>query len=325
MDKADTPVITVSLNPAVDRTYEVPGFEPGAHQRGRLLSIQPAGKGVNVARILGILGTSCILTGFVGQEERRLFEDSLDRHHVRCELFDIKDGHTRENFTIVDPEKGIETHIRDVGFEVTEPVLNRLNKKLGILAGPEAIIIFAGSLPQGVGGDAFKSLVHRCQEKGGRVIIDSSGEGLLAIRQLDHLCLIKPNCEELAQITEQKTQTEAESLQAARSLLEQIDLIVVTAGPQGARLVSAGGIWRATPRTDQTRVINTVDSGHALLAGFVHRYVAGAAPEEALRYGVATGTAASFQVRAGEVEITDVEKCYEQVNMEKVEANSGLG
>ncbi|MDP6381074.1 MAG: 1-phosphofructokinase, partial [Phycisphaerae bacterium] len=61
-----TSIIVVTLNPAIDRIYEVPGFEVGQHQRGQLVSIQPAGKGANVSRILSILGSRCTLTGFVG-------------------------------------------------------------------------------------------------------------------------------------------------------------------------------------------------------------------------------------------------------------------
>ena len=319
-ENAKTSVISVTLNPAIDRTFEVPGFQLGAHQRGRLLSIQPGGKGVNVARILGILGTQCILTGFVGHQDRALYEESLIPRHVQCELFDVP-GHTRDNFTIVDPQKSIETHIRDVGFEITEPDLNRLNKKLGILAGPDAVVIFTGSLPRGISGDDFKALIRRCQDKGSRVAIDSSGDGLSAIRKLDGITLIKPNCEELSQITEQNTQSQADMLRAARSLLDRIDLVVVTAGPSGACLVTADGAWQATPHDLQKPVLNSVGCGDALLAGFVHRYAAGVPPQEALRYSVATGTAASFQVRCGEVEVADVDDCYKQVSLETVHSD----
>jgi fructose-1-phosphate kinase PfkB-like protein len=172
-------------------------------------------------------------------------------------------------------------------------------------------------------GDDFQILARKCQEKGSLVIVDSSGEGLQAVSQLDHLFLIKPNCEELAQITGQNVEDEDEILRVARSLLPQVQLVAVTAGARGAHLVSSAGVWRIVPPDTRQRVINTVGCGDALLAGFVHRYAAGAAPEEAMRYGVATGTASSFQVRSGEVELDDVTTCYEHVTLEKIDQNPG--
>jgi tagatose 6-phosphate kinase len=303
------PIICVSLNTALDRIFEVPDLVIGGHVRGRLLSIQPAGKAVNVARLLGTLGTPCVLTGFVGEGDRHRFARSFAKTGVRVEMFEGH-GPTRENVTLIDPLRGHETHIRDVGFALMAGDLARLRKKLAILATPGAYVLFAGSLPPGLEADAFTALVAGCAERGARVAVDSSGPGLEPVRRIKGLWLAKPNRVELAELAGRKVETGSEVRAAAEALLERIAEVVVTRGEEGALLFTRAGAWRATPRIDPAEVVNTVGCGDALLAGFVQAHAGGASPEECLRRGVAVGTAKALKVRAGEVDLADVERVY---------------
>ena len=94
-------IVCVTLNPALDRTYEVHNLELGQHAKGRLVSVQPAGKAVNVARVLQHLDRRCVLTGFVGDDDRRTFENSFNSTIVRAQLFGIGQR-TRENVTLME-------------------------------------------------------------------------------------------------------------------------------------------------------------------------------------------------------------------------------
>jgi len=321
-------IVSVALNPAIDRTLQVQDLEVGSHARGRLMSIQPAGKAVNVARLLATLGAECILTGFVGEGDRGRFERSFDGVPVRVEMFEVR-GTTRENITLVDPARKVDTHVRDVGFHLTAEDLGRLRKKLGILAGREAYVLFAGSLAAGMTADAFADLLEVCAAKGARVAVDSSGPGLLAVRpdrgrpnrdRARHLWLVKPNIDELGEMAGRPVEGNAGIRATAESLLAHIDEVIVTLGAGGAYLFRRDGAWRATPEIDDERLINTVGSGDALLAGFVHSHAAGRGPEECLRWGVACGTASTMQVRAGEVRPEDVQALLEKVEVEAVDA-----
>ena len=137
-------IITVSLNPAIDRVIEVPDFAVGAHQKSRPISRQPAGKAINVSRILGRLDIDNIATGFVGAAESELFHQSLAGPHTRAELIAI-DSPTRENITITDPINHRDTHIRDASFEIGAQTLKRLHKKLHVLCRDKTLVIFSGS------------------------------------------------------------------------------------------------------------------------------------------------------------------------------------
>jgi len=307
-------IVAVTLNPAFDRTLQVPNLELGRHVRGKLLSVQPAGKAVNVARLLGSLGTPCILTGFVGEDERERFERSFDQLPVRVEMFEGR-GVTRENITLVDPKRGTETHIRDVGFPVSPDDVQRMTRKLAILANKGAYVLFAGSLPPGMDADAFAAMLATCTEKGAYVAVDSSGPGLEAVRRTRNLWLVKPNREELGEIAGRPVRSEADIRQAAQALRKSIEEVVVTLGADGAYLFSRSGAWRAKPNLEPGSVLKTVGSGDALLAGFVHAQTTGLQPPECLRWGVACGTAATLQLRAGAVNPYDVKALLERVEL----------
>jgi 1-phosphofructokinase family hexose kinase len=317
MPKELPPIIAVSLNTAIDRTLEVPDLEVGGHVRGRLVSIQPAGKAVNVARFLGTLGTPCILTGFVGEGDRTRFARSFAKTGVHVEVFEGH-GHTRENITLIDPSRGIETHVRDVGFELSEDDLERMKRKLGILAMRRAYVIFAGSLPPGMDAETFERLVAVCRDRNAYVAVDSSGPGLDVVRHGGPLWLVKPNREELAELTGRPVETDLQMHEAARRLLERIELVVVTLGQEGACLFTRTGAWHATPHLDPAEIVKTVGCGDALLAGFVHAHARGGAPEECLRRGVAVGSAAALKARTGEVDPEDAERLYATVEVAPV-------
>lgn len=317
MARTTPTIVSVALNPAIDRTLEAPNLDIGSHARGHLMSIQPAGKAVNVARLLGTLGTECILTGFVGEGDRARFEQSFDQAPVRVEMFEVP-GATRENITLVDPVRKADTHIRDVGFSLAPENLERLKKKLGILAGRGVYVLFAGSLTAGMTAGEFADLLDVCAAKGARVAVDSSGTGLETVRRTRHLWLVKPNREELGEIAGREVTSDAHLRATAESLLAHIDEVVVTLGASGACLFCREGAWRARPEIEPERVVNTVGSGDALLAGFVHSHAAGRAPEECLRWGVACGTASTMRVRAGKIDPEDVQACLEKVDVGSV-------
>jgi 1-phosphofructokinase len=311
-------IVAVALNPAFDRTLQVPDLVIGGHQRGRLVSIQPAGKAVNAARLLAALGTPCILTGFVGEADRDRFQRSFDKTPVRVEMFEVQ-GMTRENITLIDPKHGVETHIRDVGCPPTEEDIERLTRKLGILATKGSYVLFAGSLPPEMTADAFAGMIKVCRDKGAYVAVDSSGPALEAVKRLRGLWLVKPNREELAEMVGRPIQSEQDIPPAAQVLRKRIDNVIVTLGADGAYLFSREGAWRARPHVEAQAVVKTVGSGDALLAGFVHGHAAKKRPPECLRLGVACGTAACFQFLAGQVNPYDVKACQENVELVAVQ------
>jgi 1-phosphofructokinase len=203
------PVITVTLNPAIDRVIAVDNFEAGAHQVGREVLRVPAGKGINVSRVLAAMGTPSVATGFLGEENRSVYAPLFAGGTIADEFLTLP-GATRENFTITDHARNRDTHIRMEGLAADAAALAKLSEKLQrmilaaghhqVASGPcPPLVIFSGSLPPGVSPADFAALVDICLSAGARAAVDTSGPALSAVAAKP-LWLVKPNLEELPQL-----------------------------------------------------------------------------------------------------------------------------
>lgn len=308
---AETTIVTVTVNPAVDRVLEAPQFEVGKHVNAQRVAMYPAGKGVIVSRVLSQLGERSIATGFVGRNELGVFEEFLERiggGHAICQFLVVR-GRTRDNITIVDPVNETETHLRDAGFTVQPEDVERLASKVGLLARRDAIVCFCGSLPPGLEAKVLAGIARRCRDQRARVVIDSSGESLRVLRGED-LWLVKLNAAELAEFSGMPTETEADVVAAATAISSRGDggarNIIATRGPDGAVLVGEGGVAHARASVHPGRIISSVGSGDALLAGFLQELTRTGDWMSALKTGVAVATANAVNREAGLIEPADL-------------------
>lgn len=284
-------IITVSLNPAVDRILSVEGFAAGAHQVGREISRMPAGKALNVSRVMSNLGVPTVATGFLGKENRQLFDDLFHGSRIVDQFFPLP-GRTRENITIADPRTGHETHIRDAGLEIQPRYFDRLRKKLHLLCRSDRIIIFSGSLPPGVAPEDFAALLRECIGTGARVVVDTSGPALKAIA-CEKLWLMKPNAIELGQLVERDLKTLDEQLAAAAEVTLHVQTVLFSRGAEGAYLLTGDQVLHAVSPVDPSLVRNTVGCGDVLLGAFVAAVWAGQGHPQALGQAVACATASA--------------------------------
>ena len=289
-------IVAVALNPAIDRVLEVPGLAIGAHQVARLLARDSAGKGVNVAKGLSLLGVPCVLTGLIGQGEFDFFADGAARVGVRMAMVRVP-GQTRENITLVDPLARRETHIRDQGFTVTGLQLDALRASLAELAGDGTVFAFSGSLPPGIGAGEFADLLDACRKGGARLAVDASGIGL-SVAAGARPWLIKPNREELEELLGRKLHGDEELLTAGRELAQRVETVLVSCGEQGAYLFAGTQAWHGTCQVPPGQLASTVGCGDALLSGFLAGCYKNLAMPEALRLAVAAAAATAVSVTA---------------------------
>lgn len=322
---SDIRIVTITLNPAVDKVLEAPQFTIGAHTRARRIGWYPAGKGVNVARVLATLGTRCIATGFVGIGELSMFEEYLERvgaGRIVTQLLVVR-GRTRDNITIMDPVLDTETHIRDEGFLVQPEDVRRIASKVGMLAREGAVMCFSGSLPKGVSLGDFRTMLHRCQDRGALAVIDTS-RGVLEALRGEPLWMAKLNAEELATLSGMPTETEEETIAAARSVCVTgggvVQNVIATRGAAGALLVSPKAELVARVFVHPGRIANTVGCGDALLAGVLHQWARSGDWSHAMRQGVAVATANATSRQPGVVSLEDVNEFWDAATVEPLEA-----
>jgi fructose-1-phosphate kinase PfkB-like protein len=70
-------IATVTLNPAIDKSVTVRGFEIGKTNRGEVDRVDAGGKGINVAKALQRLGSAVCALGLVAGSNGRFILDAL--------------------------------------------------------------------------------------------------------------------------------------------------------------------------------------------------------------------------------------------------------
>jgi len=287
-------ILTVTLNPAVDKALEVPGFAVGVHARAAVKSLLPAGKGVNVARGIARLGGRAQATGFIGRNEERMFVESLAEEGVTAEFCAVA-GRTRTNTTILDPAARTTTHLRERGFRVgaldVAAIGALLERRLD--DSPDATLVFAGSLPDGMLADGFADLLQACAGRGAEIVLDTSGPPLRAAVESGAVGIVKPNLEELAECLGRPVERR-DALDGARELRRRVGTVLLTLGEEGAYLLTGSGVVGRRCPLEPGELGNTVGCGDAFLAGWLRGREISDDPVEALSWAVAAGAASAM-------------------------------
>jgi len=300
-------IVTVTLNPALDRTLEVPDFQVGQHAQAQLVALVPAGKGVNVARGLAALGMEACACGLVGRGELETYRRSLERDGVRFALTPVM-GLTRTDTTILDPRSGTTTHLREQGFTVAREEIERLRAQLAEtirIAGRGVTVAFSGSLPPGVELADFVTLLEQCHSAGAKVVADTSGEALRVAAESRCVHTIKPNLEELGECLGGEV-SRRDAPQRAAGLLDRVRTVLLTLGEEGAYAMTKEGAVGFTCKVERSRVRNLVGCGDAFLAGWLYGLEMSRDVREALRWAVASGAASACSATAAGYARADV-------------------
>lgn len=282
--------LTVTLNAAVDKTYRFDRFSPGAINLVGSLSRVAGGKGNNVARVLARLGVSVTATGFAGGHAGAFIEGELRRLGIAAEFEPIP-GESRTCLVLVDEQGRSLTEIREPGPSIAPAEADRFLERFTRLAAEARAVVLSGSLPPGLPTDFYARLVAAARAAGAFTVLDTSGAALRAGLSAGP-DLVKPNREELAAWAGRPL-TEAQALLAAAEAMRQAGggtgAVAVSVGAEGLLYIGPDGAWTVTPPA--VAAINPVGSGDSAVAGIVAGLLEGRPLPEALRLGVACGTA----------------------------------
>nr|WP_024934905.1 1-phosphofructokinase [Actinomadura madurae] len=278
-------IVTVTLNPSLDRTIEVDVLTRGAVIRARSARLDPGGKGVNVSRALlanDVASAAVVAVGGAdGDQLRRL----LETEGMRVRAVRVA-GRTRSNVTVVEPG-GVVTKLNEPGGPLSPVELDEVGAVVAAEAGAASWVVGCGSLPPGVPDATYADMCRRFAPDGIRVAVDTSGPALRAAVTAGP-DLIKPNREELAEAAGGPVDTVADAVEAAAELRARgARAVLVSLGAEGAVLVDDDGVLTGEAPVAHPR--STVGAGDALLAGFL---AGGARGPRALAEALAWGAAA---------------------------------
>jgi 1-phosphofructokinase len=285
-------IVTVTPNPSLDRTVEIPELTPGAVLRATAHRVDPGGKGVNVSRVLARFGrpTLAIMPGGAGELATLLRRAGVQPVSTPA------DGTTRVNTALVEPG-GVTTKVNEPGVALTAAQVDTLVDTVRVHAAPADWVVTAGSVPVGAPVDLHGRIVEAARAAGARVAVDTSGDALRAAVAAGP-DLIKPNVAELAELVGHPLPRLADVLAAARDLVAGgIGTVLVSMGASGALVVDGaddGAAWHTAGLP--TPVRSTVGAGDSTLAGYLIAITEGRAgdvkPPDALVHAVACGAAA---------------------------------
>ncbi|MFI1293066.1 1-phosphofructokinase [Streptomyces sp. NPDC020792] len=278
-------IVTVTPNPSLDRTYEVPALERGQVVRATGERMDPGGKGVNVSRAVAAAGRRTVAVLPLGGAPGALVADLLDAQGIDVAPVPVA-GATRSNIALAEAD-GVLTKINAPGPELSAEEQESLLETVRRQSRGADWIACCGSLPRGLAPSWYADLVARAHAAGVRIALDTSGPALLAALR-EGPDVVKPNAAELAGAVGRSLATVGDAVKAAEELRGLgARTVLASLGADGQLLVDGAGAWFGSARVDAVR--SNVGAGDSSLAGFL---IAGGTGPEALALAVAHGAAA---------------------------------
>jgi 1-phosphofructokinase len=261
-------IVTVTLNPSLDRTLEVEILERGTVLRTSEPTLEAGGKGVNVTRALTANGIPSVAVLPVGGGEGADLSSLLIRSGVTAHFVPVS-GRTRSNITIAERD-GTITKLNEPGPAVTASELEALTAVVAAAVSPGDWVVVSGSVPPEFTPDQVRALVASLTDREINLAIDTSGDALVASLAARPR-LIKPNRTELAEISGRSLESIAEVIDAAKAVRDHgVEMVLASLGADGAVLVGPAGVLVGESRVDRPR--STVGAGDSFLAGFLSRF-----------------------------------------------------
>ena len=282
-------IYTITLNPALDRTIEIPSFKTGAVNRVAAVRTDPGGKGINVTKVIHKRGGNSVAAGILGGNTGRAILSALNGMGIPT-CFYFAQGETRTNIKIVDPVNHTNTDLNEPGEEISAPILDGLLQELLDRIAPGDIAVLSGSVPKGVPADLYFIWTKAFQEKGARVFLDASGP-LLEAGVKASPYLMKPNIHEFSALVGWTPQDPEALAEAARALAGRYGIAwtVISLGEKGALYVTEKEAGYA--RGLKVPVRSTVGAGDSMMAALAVAAEAGMGKGETVRLSMAAGAA----------------------------------
>jgi 6-phosphofructokinase 2 len=284
-------IVTITLNPTLDKSILVPSLIDNQKLRCTEVKAEPGGGGINISRAIKKLGGSSTAMFLAGGYFGAYFTHLFKKKKIAFEAFKIK-NETRESLVVFDESSSKQYLLNMEGPLVSKQEWQSILKAVGKLKKVD-FLVASGSLPKGIPPDFYAKLAKVSKKIGSKFILDTSGAPLrFAINE--GVFLIKPNLKEMGILTgiddidiETAKETAIEIIKS-----KKCEAIVISLGPQGALLVSEN--YTEHFHAPKVEVKSTVGAGDCMLAGIVLQLSKNESFQDAVRYGVASGAAATL-------------------------------
>lgn len=308
-------IVTVTMNPAIDKTIDIEALEQGGLNRIQHVEYDAGGKGINVSKTIRELGGKSIATGFLAGNGGKTIENVLNTQGIENDFVWVE-GETRTNTKVVE-KNGTVTELNEPGPQISEAQIAQLMEKLMGYAKEDTLIVLAGSVPASVSRDIYKDMIEKLHGAGAKVLLDADGD--LFVNALEAgPDIIKPNKVELEEYAGVGRNTPLKQIVGiAKNLLNKgVATVAVSLGSEGALLIRKDGQVKAPGL--KVKAHSTVGAGDAFVAALAYSWDEGLDFTEMMKTCMATSAGAVTTIGTKPPTKEVIEALKKEVKIEEI-------
>ncbi|MBS1600872.1 MAG: 1-phosphofructokinase family hexose kinase [Bacteroidetes bacterium] len=301
-------IVTITFNPCIDKYISVTGLISGKKIRCAAAEFWPGGGGINVARAITRLNGDALAIYFAGGYHGGVLNELLKKENVPALPVSIA-NETRENWMIMDNASGKQYRFIMPGPTISENEFNTFKKNVESIKKEVEFIVISGSAAIGISNNMMMEIGEIAKRKKAKLVVDTSGDALK--RALEYgVYMIKPSISELSSLIVAFNLKDGGVAAAASDIVARgySEVVVVSMGAAGAMLVTKDLVTEINP--PPVKVRSTVGAGDSLVAGILYSLVNKKNLTDAVKYGVACGTATTMKSETELFSPDDVDKVY---------------
>ncbi len=303
-------ILTVTLNPAIDKSTSTVCIQPEAKQRCAEILNEPGGGGINVSKALKKLKAPSVALFPAGGYNGQMLKSLLAGEGIQVHCINSI-AETRENWVVLESDTNNQFRFTFPGRPIEEEVVKNLINDIRSFS-PQYVVA-SGSLPPGLPDYFYGMIVKTANAAGARCIVDTSGAALQALKG-KNAYLIKPNIGELCKMLNIERLEKNEVPDAAQQAIRDgfAEIIAVSMGPDGAWLVTdAKRYYAAAPQVEKR---STVGAGDSMVAGITYMLQQRHHLQQVINFGVACGSAATMNDGTNLFKEEDARRLYNEIN-----------
>jgi len=308
-------ILCLGTTPAAQRVMIFRKLTLDAVNRAATTLDGAAGKSINVAKVLKVLGERPIATGFLGGDRGEFLRAALAQKKIESDFVTVS-TRTRQCITVIDEWASTQTELVEESQPVEPEDFHKLMKVIRRRVSECRAIVMSGTIVTGGLTGLYFDCAQLAENAGILSVVDAQGTALTEALKAKP-GLVKPNRPELAATVGCKFKDDAGVMKAMRELHQRgARRVVVTAGKEPTLAFDGQTFWRiVAPRI---KAMNPIGSGDAFTAGLVSHLLRGDDLGEACRWGSAAGAANALTLMPGELSRDDMEQLALKVKIQKI-------
>jgi 1-phosphofructokinase family hexose kinase len=308
-------IVTLTINPAIDRILSVDrlAFEDRAYVNSSRESA--GGRGINASSVLHSFGADTTAVFPSGGDSGKRLESLLQDCGFLISVVPIQNP-IRTNLTVTD-KHGLTVNLNEAGPALTKTEVARVERAVKERLEHATWLMVCGSVPPGVPTSLYARLITMARQRKVRTLLDADGQALREGIEAKPT-VVTPNQQEAERLLERTLLTRTHGLEAAEMIRRMgPESVVLSLGSRGAIAAAADGLIEAIPpRVD---AVCPIGAGDALAAAYIWSMERKENPAEALRWGVAAGTASARLPGMSFASLEQAREIYRQVEVRRAE------